>query len=416
MSELKRTITLAQNTPIIHFQHDHAGATLRATEVKSKLDKFIIKDLARVCPDIFLEYRNLINKYNFPLEDVVAAPYKISIKGQGNPDKYIIKPTFGNNDDTPFSQRLEASFFGDSVVFQGVFFPQGVSVEVFSFVPRMAEFIEKVLPYLFAVNNFGCRQSKGFGCYSAIGEEYDFNWVRGVWERYSPIKGVYGLQNTPNGFQEQLKRILEDYQILKSGRNHGGYLRSKLFEYALPMRWEKRKIKQFLYANQAHFGKQLYSRRHSGSTPEDLHSFHMADPPEANYDYRFIRAMLGLAEQHEYLVERKFFNQKLNKEEVKPDNRSKYVVSFEHQPSTRDLAKIERFQSPLIYKIYRNQLFILVHEIPQRMFNQPFRVKVALKGGSKPSRALNPDIFTPSNFNILEFLDFKLDNGYIRYK
>ncbi len=177
MSELKRTITLAQNTPIIHFQHDHAGATLRATEVKSKLDKFIIKDLARVSPDIFLEYRNLINKYNFPLEDMVAAPYKISIKGQGNPDKYIIKPTFGNNDDTPFSQRLEASFFGDSVVFQGVFFPQGVSVEVFSFVPRMAEFIEKVLPYLFAVNNFGCRQSKGFGCYSAIGEEYDSNWV-----------------------------------------------------------------------------------------------------------------------------------------------------------------------------------------------------------------------------------------------
>src|SRR5690606_37665418 len=36
------TIKLRQHTPLIHFQHDHIGATLRATEVKPKLDKFIL--------------------------------------------------------------------------------------------------------------------------------------------------------------------------------------------------------------------------------------------------------------------------------------------------------------------------------------------------------------------------------------
>lgn len=41
----KLTVTLKQHTPLIHFQHDQEGATLRASEVKPKLDKFIIARL-----------------------------------------------------------------------------------------------------------------------------------------------------------------------------------------------------------------------------------------------------------------------------------------------------------------------------------------------------------------------------------
>ncbi|MBL0286675.1 MAG: hypothetical protein IPQ19_04475 [Bacteroidetes bacterium] len=44
----KLTITLKQHTPIIHFQHDQAGATLRASEVKPKLDKFIIEQMGGI--------------------------------------------------------------------------------------------------------------------------------------------------------------------------------------------------------------------------------------------------------------------------------------------------------------------------------------------------------------------------------
>ena len=39
------TVTLKQHTPLIHFQHDQYGATLRASEVKPKLDKFILTKL-----------------------------------------------------------------------------------------------------------------------------------------------------------------------------------------------------------------------------------------------------------------------------------------------------------------------------------------------------------------------------------
>jgi hypothetical protein len=41
----KLIITLKQHTPIIHFQHDQDGATLRASEVKPKLDRYILTKL-----------------------------------------------------------------------------------------------------------------------------------------------------------------------------------------------------------------------------------------------------------------------------------------------------------------------------------------------------------------------------------
>lgn len=38
-------IKLKQHTPLIHFQHDQEGATLRASEVKPKLDRFVLTKL-----------------------------------------------------------------------------------------------------------------------------------------------------------------------------------------------------------------------------------------------------------------------------------------------------------------------------------------------------------------------------------
>ena len=40
---MKLEFTLRQHTPMIHFQSDQAGATLRATELKPKLDRYLIE-------------------------------------------------------------------------------------------------------------------------------------------------------------------------------------------------------------------------------------------------------------------------------------------------------------------------------------------------------------------------------------
>lgn len=41
------TAILKQHTPMIHFQHNESGATLRASEVKPLLDKFILTKLGK---------------------------------------------------------------------------------------------------------------------------------------------------------------------------------------------------------------------------------------------------------------------------------------------------------------------------------------------------------------------------------
>lgn len=39
------TFTLKQHTPIIYFQHEQDGATLRASELKPKLDKYLVENV-----------------------------------------------------------------------------------------------------------------------------------------------------------------------------------------------------------------------------------------------------------------------------------------------------------------------------------------------------------------------------------
>lgn len=41
----KLKVQLEAQSPMIHFQHDQAGATLRASEVKPKLDRFLLNKM-----------------------------------------------------------------------------------------------------------------------------------------------------------------------------------------------------------------------------------------------------------------------------------------------------------------------------------------------------------------------------------
>ena len=60
----KLTVKLKQHTPLIHFQAEQDGATLRATELKPKLDKFLVEHVFNYD---FKEYEKFLvgdsNKY-----------------------------------------------------------------------------------------------------------------------------------------------------------------------------------------------------------------------------------------------------------------------------------------------------------------------------------------------------------------
>ena len=79
------TAILKQHTPMIHFQHNESGATLRASEVKPLLDKFILTKLRN--GDI-REGRLYAKKNNWLIDNEknYALNYKLSISLQKKVD------------------------------------------------------------------------------------------------------------------------------------------------------------------------------------------------------------------------------------------------------------------------------------------------------------------------------------------
>lgn len=84
-------VTLKQHTPLIHFQHTENGATLRASEVKPKLDRFIIEKLGGGNYDnVKNQVKNTYPQLFIPKEGVFALDYKLKIKAFGNRNEYLI--------------------------------------------------------------------------------------------------------------------------------------------------------------------------------------------------------------------------------------------------------------------------------------------------------------------------------------
>ena len=133
------TFELKQHTPIIHFQHDQAGATLRATEVKPKLDRFLIK----IFNDSNTDFATwLINGQEKALD------YKIRVKDVTNLEKQVIDGYpcyFANMGDGANKHLIMAN---------------KLNIEVFSFHSSLIEKIDKHFESFLLETNFASRQSK----------------------------------------------------------------------------------------------------------------------------------------------------------------------------------------------------------------------------------------------------------------
>ena len=384
MSKYKLTFKLKQHTPIIHFQHDQHGATLRATELKPKLDRFLIKKLGlttgtgdkEVPKD---EYKSwFINQG----KEHLALDYKVRVD--------LINKNFRA---------------GEVVLIPPVRDPwvlsEGVVVYITSFHTTFLDLLRdntgnpsKLLKEFFVLNNFGKRQSKGFGCFYTENTSIDFveNTLKQftLFKRNSSLRfESYNDRNNPNYFYSNL--ISRDWYRLKSGKNHNGYEKSRIFNYLEEndLRWDKRWIKRQL--------KVLIDRRDLtydlkyDTDPIDINNRNSWED-EGNEEYRYGRAMLGLAEHYEFLT---------------TNGNYKYQVII-------DGGNIERFKSPITFKIFDKDIYAYCHNVNDKIFNQTFKIKVQKK--VKRGREFIKDgepieieetIITPnlSEFNLSEFCE-----------
>lgn len=424
----KLEIKLKQHTPLIHFQHDQEGATLRASEVKPKLDKFILIRLGngdyQAGKEMAKDNGWLIGKGDHP-----ALDYKMRIEGQeletlninerqeykkkhelkGKPfiidgkTKYLAKerksdhklifdlsiyPLFFANIDADYTNPNEYRKFC-------------VSVEplMLSFCVRDNSLFSYIndpdlLNDFFFQTNFGTRQSKGFGSFSIDKSDpyyrnrlsnYRFKIDAGSWDDIEYVDDEY---KRVFEYIDLFYRSLRGGINLKDGRgNTLFYFKSLAYMYAennLNAKWDKRKIKEEFY------GIERQNRLHT-------------------YD---IRDMLGFSTNEQWLSYRDSVEKK-----------SAVFDEIEHryrEPRRQEKPLAERMSSPILIKpffddnnlVYTINILFQDEKVNMQGFKDVQKVYIASKNRHRSFGIDIPQGFsTDSFFNyIFNVMNFEISN------
>lgn len=238
---------LEQHTSLIHFQSEQPGATIRATEVKPKLDKYIIDNCFK---DSKLELKKFVIQSNG--ETKQSLNYKMKINTIDN--KYISEEISGKF--PCFFANLKNNKNTQTVVDEKKFiWNEKISLEIFSYDKEILNIIIAVVPKFLRETNFGMRQSKGFGCFYINAEgryELDGNEFIYKPEQLDFEDSWYRFDIEKKSIQNPFVAIDLFYSTLRSGINCGEvfYFKSLIADYAYSkgIQWEKKTIKEEFFS------------------------------------------------------------------------------------------------------------------------------------------------------------------------
>ena len=389
-------ITLKQHTPLIHFQHDQEGATLRASEVKPKLDKFILQKLGEKATDEQIEkgqtearkkektfedltvYEKgyfiakalqwLVGKGDYP-----ALDYKMRIESDKIttyliPDKFPLY--FGNMGD--INPRKEFTFCDELT-----------TIILKSFYKGIMDICEQYIYEFFLLNNFGTRQSKGFGSFYIDNTSYLY---KGPLK--TEIMDYRFMVDISGDIFSQWKILFEQielfYKLLRSGINicnRSGesifYMKSMMFKYAKRegLQWDKKSIKEKYYPQI------LDNQQCEHPDMEKADVLHFTQ--EENEKRYLFKDYLGLSTSESWRI------------------------PYKKNISKKDPSKnIERFKSPIIFKPIRIEgkntfnVFFKGFEIPEEFIGKDFNINDENKE--------NLVLTTYPDFTIADFLDYSI--------
>ncbi|MCL6102246.1 MAG: hypothetical protein M1292_07100, partial [Bacteroidetes bacterium] len=282
----KLEFTLKQHTPLIHFQHDQAGATLRATEVKPKLDKFLVKNIFKndfdSCKTFLIGYlpnKELDLKKKFE-EGFISLNYKLSILSNSGLSYKIGYPKRRSTGEFYWDPQIPC-FFGNMGINetqkrkQFVFDGNGINCTLIITDSSLAQHFgnaEKWICLFFLKNNFGNRQDKGFGSFTISiynGKPINFRMPNCLFfetiDNEEVLHANFAQILNSNGYDaiektdwlrryySLFKAIDLFYRTLRGGINIPGlYFKSLMFFYAKNLdpeqQWDKKTIRKFFYS------------------------------------------------------------------------------------------------------------------------------------------------------------------------
>jgi hypothetical protein len=420
----KLEVTLKQHTPLIHFQHEQEGATLRASEVKPKLDRFILEKLG-VNGKQIAEKKGWIIKgqeraldYKMRIwtneDDTYRGEYLItSYIKQENITKLRAKKINVINKSPYFAQEesntkiINNDMGWDSIDKKGILHYE-IILEIKSFDASLIQEIAKHVQSFFLSMNFGTRQSKGFGSFEAtkilFNNEKEVPLNNDIENLMKTLFSfVYVKTLDRHNLNIIFSRINNDYKLLKSGDNNPKtkYAKSKLMLFGLKknieskkIRWDKKFIKSQINGKYETAKKnEFYKLKGTNYSSKD---------DTDNKKCKYLRALLGLAEQFEFQLENPPDGDKKNKLIVK--------VKAKSNPN------IQRIQSPILFKVLDSTIYLVGNEVPQEILGEEFSFTVSIKGDNKYQNVpIEKSLFIPKNFSLCAFMRFAMTDVKLGY-
>lgn len=418
------TFHLKQHTPIIHFQHDQQGATLRATEVKPKLDGFIREQLKNIDEKLYKGHINLIQRFFQSDQDrKICSPYKVHISSgirqkvllfayTSVKDAHLVKlhsnakiiagedfdiayetPLFANNHLIKFSGKWSDNNrqINDKSEWKNLrlgVWMDDIKLTITSMNSNVTALITGCLPYVFAKENFGLRQSKGFGCFTI--ENQTLEHMKALINK-GDVLCIYSKEINKD-WKEKFKDILQFWKLLKAGNSHGNYYKADIMKYFCTLdgtRWEKRKIKKAINDSYPQVWNMLRNQKTRNRIAGCSRDTDDADAIKMNTEtYKYVRALLGLAQHNEYGVK---------------GNKNRAIVNISN-------SEIERFKSPITFKIINNTIYLICHKIPGELVKHngsnrkySFDLEASIDGSNYNGNLAQLEV--PDDFNICQFLD-----------
>ena len=326
---MKKTFELEQQTSMWHFQGHETGAALRATEVKPKLDRFLIDWYKKKYQmDILEEKKNWLVDKEHPAFD-----YKLKIENKGNMVKEQLPGRnslfFGNMGDDNDGKKLLTKA------------KEPLKLTIMCFHSDLMEMLTECLPTFFLLHNFGTRQSKGFGSFVLKSSVAKAEQLLTDWYGDKPIYKIdYGRMNVCKEEDKVFRDIEVIYQVLKGGINFGIYIKGFINRYYL------NENNQY-GLNKRIGGEKRYLKKNKIAPCKGRKPVGDVD------EYRYIRALLGTSDSQSW---------------------GSFTVKF-------DGGDIERIPSPIVFKPVANRIYILPNDVKDDIYGKKFKFSSNLGNG-----------------------------------
>lgn len=366
MYDWQKEYKLVQHTPLIHFQHSEPHACLRATEVKPKLDRFLIEQLEK--DDRFgdgrwkkwfvgdgsqqsFDYMMRITPNSERVDRTQSIENGIEraiARAEHRPPNAslheIHKNYFGNMASGNNIQDTIRETFKESLLYK-----DGLTLTIRCFIPELLTLIDEHIRGFFMMHNFGTRQRKGFGSFTVdISTEPNAPKGFDLVGKYCPNAYYCKLDGNVNA-DALLDAVWVLSAFLRSGfnRGEGNYVRGFVFRYFQreknPLANDKAFVKQKVLRN-------VYDEATRG---EHLH------PYGNNVRYRYVRGLLGTNENSRFC------------RDPRGETREDLTV---HNIYIHSAEGVERFPSPLLFKPIGKFVFILPQKMPDEIFGSEFYI------------------------------------------